>query len=208
MSHRIELSTWKRREHFELYRSYARPFFNVCVDVDATRLWRACNAPSGPPFFLTSLFLMLKAANATEAFRLRIRDGEVWLHDTVAVGPTLLKPDETFTFTRIEWSSSSRQFIAAGRKAIAASLASAALDPNPGQDDIVYQSTLPWLRFTSFTNAIGGGDSIPRVVFGKCEKAGRRFVMPVGVEVHHALVDGIDVARFLERFQKELTSFR
>jgi chloramphenicol O-acetyltransferase len=32
--------------------------------------------------------------------------------------------------------------------------------------------------------------------------------MPVAVEVHHALVDGIDVAKFIERFQAELNSFK
>jgi chloramphenicol O-acetyltransferase type A len=90
---------------------------------------------------------------------------------------------------------------------MAESAAREELDPNPGEDDIVYQSSLPWLRFTSFTNAIGGGDSIPRIVFGKCEIQGRRFLMPMSVEVHHALVDGLDVARFVERFQDELSEF-
>jgi chloramphenicol O-acetyltransferase type A len=59
---------------------------------------------------------------------------------------------------------------------------------------------LPWLRFTSFTNALpGGDDSIPRIVFGRCVRDRRRMKMPVAVEVHHALVDGLDVARFFER---------
>jgi chloramphenicol O-acetyltransferase type A len=107
-------------------------------------------------------------------------------------------------------SASSRfdEFVARGRKAIDASQARKHLEPHAAGDDIVYQSSLPWLRFTSFTNALDGADSIPRIVFGKCGKEGRRFVMPVAVEVHHALVDGLDVARFLERFQQELLDFR
>jgi chloramphenicol O-acetyltransferase len=32
--------------------------------------------------------------------------------------------------------------------------------------------------------------------------------MPVAVEVHHAVVDGLDVARFMERFQHALSGFR
>lgn len=76
-------------------------------------------------------------------------------------------------------------------------------------DDIVYHSTLPWLRFTAFANALPGkDDSIPRVVFGKCTREGSAAMkMPVAVEVHHALVDGVDVAKFIERFQSELDSF-
>ena len=32
--------------------------------------------------------------------------------------------------------------------------------------------------------------------------------MPLAIEVHHALVDGLDVARFLERFEDDLAHFR
>jgi chloramphenicol O-acetyltransferase type A len=208
MGRSIDLRTWKRRQHYELYRPYAQPFFSVCVDIDVTSLWRRTKASGGPPFFLTSLFLMLRAANATEALRLRLRRRGVWLHDRVAVGPTLLKPDRTFTFARIESSPRLDQFVARGAMAIADSQSRKRLQPYAAGDDIVYQSSLPWIRFTSFTNAIGGTDSIPRIVFGKCTKEGRRFVMPVAVEVHHALVDGLDVARFLELFQQELLEFQ
>jgi chloramphenicol O-acetyltransferase type A len=89
MGHAINLATWKRRQHYEHFRGYRQPFFSVCVDVDATRLRRRSKAAGGPPFFLTSLFLMLRAANATEAFRLRLRKRGVWRYDRVAVGPTL-----------------------------------------------------------------------------------------------------------------------
>jgi len=208
MGHAIDLATWKRREHYRHFRGYRQPFFSVCVNMDATRLWRLSRPHGGPPFFLSSLFLMLRAAEATEAFRLRLRKRGVWRHDRLAVGPTLLKPDHTFTFTRIEPATTLKRFIAGGRKAMAESASSQELDPNPGEDDIVYHSSLPWLRFTAFTNAIDGGDSIPRIVFGKCGKQGTRYLMPMGVEVHHAVVDGLDVARFTERFQDALSEFR
>ena len=65
---------------------------------------------------------------------------------------------------------------------------------------------LPWLRFTAYTNALPGGDSIPRIVFGRATREGRRMKMPVAVEVHHALVDGLDVARFFERFAANSTA--
>jgi chloramphenicol O-acetyltransferase type A len=208
MGHAIDLARWKRRAHYEHFRGYRQPFFGVSVDVDATRLWLRCKTAGGPPFFLSSLFLMLRAANATEAFRLRLRKRGVWLHDRVAVGPTLLRPDHTFAFARIEWATTLKRFIGAGGRALAVSAARQDLDPNPGEDDIVYHSSLPWIRFTSFTNAINGGDSIPRIVFGKCAKEGRRYLMPMSVEVHHAVVDGLDVARFTERFQDALAEFR
>ena len=207
MGQAIDLTKWKRRAHYEHFRGYRQPFFSVCVDLDATRLWRRARSHGGPPFFLSSLFLMLSAVNATEAFRLRLRRRGVWRHDRIAVGPTLLRPDHTFAFARLEPAGTLKKFIAGGNRAIAASVEGDSLSSNSTGDDIVYQSSLPWLRFTSFTNAIDSGDSIPRIVFGKCARDGRRFVMPMAVEVHHAVVDGLDVARFIERFQDSLAEF-
>ena len=207
MGRLVDVKHWKRKAHYELFRTYAQPFFSVTVEVDVTRVWNRCRKPGGPPFFLASLFLMLKAVNETEAFRLRLRRRGVWLHEAVAVGPTILRADETFGFVRLEPGGSQEQFVRTGRAAIAKAARGDTLEPMKRSDDIVFHSVLPWFRFTSFTNALPGDDSIPRIVFGRCTRDGRRVVMPVAVEVHHALVDGLDVARFVERFQSGLTGF-
>jgi chloramphenicol O-acetyltransferase type A len=202
MSGPIDLDAWKRRDHYLWFRRYERPFFSVTVEVDVTSAWNASRKRGAPSFFLTSVFFMLRAANDVEAFRLRLRRRGVWRHDSVAVGPTIKRSDDTFGFTRLEPASTLKQFATRGEAAIADAARQGGLkSPGKANDDIVFQSVLPWLRFTAFTNAMPGkGDSIPRIVFGRCAREGRRMKMPVAVEVHHALVDGVDVASFFERF--------
>jgi len=197
----IDLSTWKRRDHYLWFRKYEQPFFSLTVEVDVTATWNASRKPGSPSFFLSSVFLMLNAANDVEAFRLRLRPRGVWRHDRLAVGPTIMRRDETFGFVRLEHANTLEQFVAQGNKAIAATAVRTGLtSPKKTSDDIIFHSVLPWIRFTSFTNALPGkGDSIPRVVFGQCLRERGRMKMPVSVEVHHALVDGLDVARFVER---------
>lgn len=206
MSGLIDLRTWKRRDHYLWFRRYERPFFSVTVEVDVTAAWKRSRRGGAPSFFLTSLFLMLRAANEVEAFRLRLRPRGVWRHDRLAVGPTIMRDDETFGFVRIEAADTLSEFASQAQPAIAHAAAQTGLrSSKTNRDDIVFHSVLPWLRFTSFTNALpGGGDSIPRVVFGRCERDGTRITMPVAVEVHHALVDGLDIARFLEQFAAHL----
>lgn len=200
----IDIAKWKRREHFRLYRAYERPFFSLSVELDVTEVWNRARKTGAAPFLLASLFFMVRAANEIEAFRLRLRRRGVWLHHRVGVGTTVLRPNETFGFARIESANSLDRFVRQGGRAITTGQSQTSLDTNEAGDDLVYHSSIPWLRFTSFTNALRRGDSIPRVVFGKCERSGRTVRMPVAVEVHHALVDGLDVARFLERFQEGL----
>jgi chloramphenicol O-acetyltransferase type A len=46
----VELKTWKRRQHYELFRKYRQPFFSLTVEVDVTTLWDRSRATAGPHF--------------------------------------------------------------------------------------------------------------------------------------------------------------
>lgn len=205
----IDLDSWKRREHFLIYSQLSNPFWSICADVDVTRLWVQSREADSRSFSLAAIYLGLMAANETEALRLRIRASKVWLHDRVGISTTILRPDETFGFGIFPMADSFAEFerVALTQTAIASSNRSLE-NPPVGQDDLIYHSTIPWIRFTAFSNAIGrGDDSMPRLVFGRCTEELGRWLMPVSVEVHHALVDGLDVARFLERFEQHLAEF-
>lgn len=204
----LDLDQWKRRAHFAFYRRFAQPHFSVTSEVDVTHLHAACAVPLGPSFFLATLFLSLQAANALEAFRLRLRGKRVWCHDVVDAGSTILLPDDTFTFARFRAATVFADFQAAGQQEIARRTATPELLADAGGDELIHYSVLPWIRFTSFTNALASpAESSPKIVFGRYVQEGARWRMPVSVQVHHALVDGIDVARFLEGFQARLDVF-
>src|SRR5262249_2502477 len=148
------------------------------------------------------------AANALEPFRLRIRGEGVWLHDIVGISTTVPRTDDTFGYAVYEMARSFADFEPKAREVTEQQKnSSRLLTPAEGQDDLIYHSTIPWIRFTAVTNAIGENDSIPRIVFGRAVEEGGRHVMPVAVEVHHALIDGLDVARFFEKFQHALAGF-
>jgi chloramphenicol O-acetyltransferase type A len=204
----IDLADWKRREHYELFRDAVQPFFSITAEVDVTALRERSTEPDGPPFLLAALFATLQAANAVEAFRLRIRGDDVWLHDRVGISSTILREDDTFAFAFFGGADSLDQFVREGREELQrAKTPAPLLMPTNDNDALVYHSSIPWLRFTAFTNAINAADSVPRIVFGKRTQVGDRWVIPVAVEVHHALVDGIDVARFFERLQTGVNRF-
>src|SRR5215831_17811010 len=53
MSGFINLDTWKRREHFQIFSRLANPFWSICADVDVTRLRQECHEDKGQSFSLT-----------------------------------------------------------------------------------------------------------------------------------------------------------
>lgn len=204
--HFVDVGGWKRRAHFDLYRALPQPFWSVTADADVTRIWDAC-ARGRRSFFLATSFAALEAVLQTEALLLRLRPGgAVWRHDRVGLSTTVLRDDETFGFAVLRPAASFVEFEGPAHAEMDRVRRARTLEtPERDEDDLVFHSSLPWLRFRAFTNARGGPDDcIPRLVFGRVFEDGQSRRMPVAVEVHHALVDGLDVARFFERFDAAL----
>ncbi len=203
---RLDLSGWRRREHFLFFKDFEQPFFNVCSELDVTALVELA-AGAGRSFFLSVLYLSLRAANEIEELRLRIRGDDVVLHSVVSGGSTVLREDETFGFGYFDYVTDFEEFETNGKEVLATARRSTALSPRPERDDLIYYSVLPWISFTSFAHArqCPATDCNPRIVFGKrFSGLADRWNMPISIEVHHALVDGLHVGRFLERFQELL----
>lgn len=207
MSQPLDIDNWHRRHHFEFFKDYELPFFNLCADVDVSMLYEWSKKEGGPSFFLASFYLSLQAANELEPFRYRLNGESVLVHEVIHGGSTVMRQDETFGFAYFDFCPSYVQFEVTGEEILAqARTASGPLLDRPDRDDLIYYSVIPWVHFTGFTHAkkLGTQDSIPKIVFGQhSENAGTRL-MPVSVEVHHALMDGVDVGRFYERFQQLL----
>jgi len=202
----VELAEHPRRSHYELFRGYEDPFFSLTTTVDVTALHAASRAAGGPSFFLASLFASQRAADAVPEFRQRLRENGIWEHARVDVGATVLRPDGTFAFAYFAWAEDAASFQDAGKREIDRVVTrTGPAEPRDDRDDLIHHSVLPWISFTSFKNARrGAGESVPKVVFGRHEgRAGRR-AMPVSLEVHHALVDGLHAARYLDALQAEL----
>ncbi len=45
-------------------------------------------------------------------------------------------------------------------------------------------------------------DSAPKISFGKMTETNGEKSMPVSIHVHHALVDGVDVGRYIDCYQE------
>jgi chloramphenicol O-acetyltransferase type A len=77
------------------------------------------------------------------------------------------------------------------------------LEDASAHDDMLFMTAIPWVSFTSFMHPINMHpcDSIPRFAWGKYFMEGERVRMPLSVQGHHAVLDGIHIARFYEKIQ-------
>jgi len=203
----IDLESWPRKSHFEFFKDYDNPYFNMCATVDVTNILNLCRADNGPSFFIATLFLSLKTINEIREFRMRIRNSDVIVHEVVHAGSTVLLPDDTFAFAYFDFSDDFKTFAAHAKAEIEQTRSGFnGLRDRPEKTDLIHYTIIPWISFTGFSHARRWGttDSIPKIVFGKYRERDGNVIMPVSIEVHHSLVDGIHVGRFFQRFQELL----
>ncbi|MEY2963389.1 MAG: hypothetical protein RL754_650 [Bacteroidota bacterium] len=203
----IDLQTWSRREAYHMFKDYANPYWNVCVQMDVDMLWNRAKV-SSLSFHHLVLHGINVAMNDYAPMRLRRRGEKVVELDLVHLGCSVLRNDgESFTFAYYDHrqEEGAKTFEARAKGITAQAAAGEKLDPRHDEDDLLYATTLPWISFTDFKHAERRGmHSIPKVVIGKVHKVEGVYRMPFSLEVDHALMDGLHMGQFLERMEATL----
>lgn len=202
----LDLAAWPRRETFEYFRHYARPHFGVCTRVDVAPLKAWLAARDGVSLAVACHWLALRGALQVEAFRYRIEGPRVRVHGRVGASTVVLRDDDSIGFATLPWCEHFDTFARQARTAIDAARRPQPMNPLDDDASLLHFTTLPWVHFTAFTHARGGApdDSTPKFAFGRCDAEGARLWMPLGIEVHHALMDGLHVGRFVQGFEEAL----
>jgi len=200
MPHYLDVASWARRDTFEFFRHFDKPYFNVCTTLDVTNLLEFLKTRPGYSVSLAYHYFAVRVANEIEPFRYRLKDGGVIVYDVIHGGTTVLLPNEAFILAYFDFDPDFDKFMPAAQRNVEEAMASSVFSPRPN-DDAIHFTTVPWIAFTSFSHARNWGteDSVPKVAFGKFIQQEGRVVMPTSVEVHHALVDGLHVGRYLQR---------
>ena len=198
----IDMQTWSRRNHFRLFNNFNHPHFNMCVNVDVTAFHPFVKR-NGYSLTVAMVYVIARAANAIPEFRQRIRGEQVVEHERVNPGFSILIDAELFTFCAVEYAEDFSEFARRAALKIAEVKAHPDLVNSPERDDVLYMSPIPWVSFTSFTHPMQfhPADSIPRFAWGKYFKEGDALKMPLSVQGHHAVMDGIHMGRYYETVQ-------
>ncbi|GAP12473.1 chloramphenicol O-acetyltransferase [Longilinea arvoryzae] len=199
----IDLATWPRRRHFELFRGMDYPHFGLCADVDLS-VFRPAVRAKGLSFTVTTAYVLARAANEIPEFRLRIRGEQVVEHEVVHPSFTVLNDQDLFSFCSVPYRSNLSEFAALAVERMARVQAEPVLSDEDGQDDLLFMTSLPWVSFTSMVHPIHmhPADSVPRIAWGKFFEREGHIWMPVAVQAHHALMDGVHVGRYYQRIQE------
>jgi chloramphenicol O-acetyltransferase type A len=200
---KINLDTWLRRKHFEAYRQLDYPHFNMTATVDVERMLPIAREHS-TSLTVVITYLLTLTANQIENFRWRIRGDKIVEHEVVHPSITILTPDNLFSFCTMEYIPEFSIFATSAEEAIKVVRENPTLEDETSKDELLYMTSIPWVSFTSFIHPLHFHpvDSIPRFSWGKIYDVEGCSKMPLAVQGHHALMDGLHVGQYFEKMQE------
>lgn len=204
-AHAIDMDTYPRRAHFDYFRSLQNPMLGITVQVDVTRLRAFCRR-EGCSFFLAFLRVAALAADDVPQLRQRIRDGGIVEYDACGTSHVELREDGTYGYCTLYHHMPWRDDFRGAEAHRERCRQEASIEEDEDVEGLYFVTSLPWLKYTQLTQPTAGGDeSNPRISWGRFEDDGQgHIVMPVTLLAHHALVDGLHVARFFENIDRQI----
>lgn len=202
----IDVSTWERAMHCEIFKNSVQPQYCVTFDIDVTNFLSKIRK-RGYSFTFSFVYAVTKCANEIEAFRCRFVDGRPAVFETINTSFTYLKKDtELFKVVNVPMQDNIEDYVALAKKT---EENQTVYFTGPMENDIYQFSPFPWVSYTHISHTESGKkyNATPLFDWGKFyEKDGKTY-MPFSVQVHHSFVDGIHIGRLADKLQRYLDDF-
>lgn len=178
--------------------------YSAVFQLDISRLRR-----EGQKLYPTLLYHLAGEVNRHEEFRTALDGaGRLGIYDCLHPCYTVFHPEsETFSNLWTAYDPDYETFCAACRRDMEEYGNNPGLEGKPGTPENTFPvSMLPWAGFTGFhLNLQKGYDYLlPIFTMGKYCREGGRTLLPLAVQVHHAVCDGFHLCRFVNGLQERL----
>ena len=204
MDRYIDVETWPRKDAYHLFSKGYLPFFAVTTPLDVTEL-RRFTKKEGLSFYRAMVYIVSRAMNELEPFRLRIRKDGIAVCETVSPSYTTAGRDGAFGISDVEYLPGETM----------ADFCRRALEKEAGQreqmvvqddvrDDLIFISSVPWFVTTSVLQEqpTNPDDSFPRVLWDRVHEEKGRQLVNFTAQLNHRLLDGSHVRDLLLRMEE------
>jgi chloramphenicol O-acetyltransferase type A len=201
----VDFSRWARKEHFEVFQSFAQCTFNQTVHIDITALLKNIKG-AGWKFYPTIIFLLSKIVNKHTEFRMAIKNEELIIWDEIHPSYTIFHNEtETFSSLWSHYDGDIHHFQSIYSEDVARYGNNLAYWPKEeSRDNVFFVSGIPWVTFTSFNMNIANMQNFfsPMFTLGKYFEQDGKVLLPLAIQVHHSVCDGFHVARLFNELQE------
>lgn len=204
----VDFKKWKRAGLFKFYIDNMRIVMSLTADIDVTALIKF-TGKNGLKFYPTMIWAVSKVVNSHDEFKYGWgKDGSLIKWEYISPSyADFHKEDETFVKLVTPFSRDlfefHRKFMEDRERYRSESAVIYGQPPN-----FFDVSCLPWIKYRHFDLHVfdEGKFLAPVVTWGKYQQEGGRFIMPLTMNIHHAVADGFHLARFFTQVQELINS--
>ena len=183
----------------------------MTTNIDITNLKHTLIETNGS-FTSAIIYLLTLEVNRHEEFRTSIdEEGRIGIFDSMHPSYAFFhKETETFSCLWTQFDLNYQVFYQNYCNDIQKYGALEGIAPKPDMPANVFDiSNIPWTSFSGFNLNLPKGVSylLPIFTLGKYFSQEKRILLPISVQVHHAVCDGFHVCRFLNELQEQADHF-
>jgi len=207
----IDIEKWDRKEYYIHYMNQLPCTYSITTNIDITNMLSAIKK-AGKKIYPVQIYIIASIVNQYKEFRMNINPhGDLGYWDEVNPSYTIFnKSSETFSSIWTTYNRDFNLFYNSCIKDIDKYSESISLMPKPDEPINTFTiSSLPWVNFTGFNiNVFNEGNYLPPIfTMGKFVETNNTVLMPVSIQVHHAVCDGFHVGRFINSLQELVSNF-
>lgn len=202
---KIDLNSWKRKEIFTHYLNQ-QTTFSLTTEIDITLLKRSIKE-KGYTFYPTFIYLMTTVVNSNPVFKTSFNSqGELGYWNKLDPLYTIFdQKSEIFSAIWTNAKSDFKEFNSNYHSDLEQYSSTEKLFPKtPIPENTVSISMIPWTSFTGFNLNINNNKNylLPIITAGKFVYKDDSILLPLSLQVHHAVCDGYHVGLFMDAVQE------
>lgn len=200
----IDFDKWERREHYLHFINEVRCSYSVCVNLDISNL-------NGQRLYPAMLWLLTRTVNEMPEFRTSFTEDGLGYYSEMHPAYTVFNRDtKTFSGIWTAYQPDYSSFLHGYEEDAGKYSFTTQYEPKPGRPANSFDvSIVPWFSFTAFNlNVFGDGTYLlPIFTMGKTFEENEKTMLPLAIQVHHAVCDGYHVGKFIETLQANINKF-
>ena len=201
----INIDEWSRKEFYLHFVEDVVCTYSVTVNLDISNLKRHKLYPA-------MLWLLTDTVNEYEEFRTHLSEAGIGIFDAMTPSYTIFnKNNKNFSSIWTEFSPDYPVFLQRYLDDTQAYQTSKLFSPKPEKPENCFDvSMVPWVTFTALNINVydAGKYLLPIFTMGKIFKQEGKTLLPLAIQVHHAVCDGYHVACFVDTLQEKINAFQ
>lgn len=202
----VDMLKFDRADYFSYFMSVGTTI-EFTAKVDVTKMLERCKKDK-LNFQAVMLYQLYKVVNTIENFKLDVLEDKLIKWDKIV--PTFSSMNKNsklfctlYADMQENWVDYNKQY----QKTVENYADSTTIVPQGNLPENVFNvSCIPWLHFEHFSSNSKAIENkvIKMITFGKYEQIDGCFILPLTIQISHAIADGYHVALFFEKLQEEL----